>query len=1107
MDLATIQIKVDTRQVKAANEDIKQLGTTGQMTSKKVNAANDDMAKSAKSTTSAFKLLGGAMAALGVGALVSNFARTVTESERLKGSLKTMTGSTEDAAFAFSELEKFASQTPFTLDQSVEGFIKLKALGLDPSERALRSYGNTSAAMGKDMMQMIEAVADASTGEFERLKEFGIKASKQGDDVSLTFQGVTTTIGNSSAEIQNYLLEIGETKFGTAMEDQMKALPGLLSNLSDNVSALFRKIGDVGGINIFAAAITGASSLILGITNNLEALTIGVGAALAGFVAFTIGSNATRILGGFKAMRVSVLALNTAIKANPIGLISAAIAVAAVAIISNFDKIKAAAERAAIRIQIGFEKLNIFLLEAVGGALNSIMDMFTGVQNRAVATMAAVAAAVKNPTDAFDTFNETYSTTLEGLQTGNTRTNIYSDSIARSRDRVDELNGKLASMNTEVSLADTNYQDADRSLSDYAIQIDESAVAANELAAETEAARTKTLELLGEISNETEALNMSNVEIAVRNNLQKAGVDATSELGEQIVAATEKLYAEKAAIDAANESAKALEKQHDESQKAIEKEAKRVAEEQSKAYEEMKNNISGFFMDLFENGRDAFDNIAKTFKNMILQMLADWAASKIADIMTATFSGIGTSISGMFSGIFSSISSSIGSLASRAASVLTGGAIGGGAAAAGSAAAGSAIAAGTSTMAANAAVGAAATGGGAAAAGGAAAGGGGVGATVAAGLAKAGAAVSSAASSALAFLGPGGIALLAGGALASVLDSGGTPTSTAGLTMAKTGGMSDDNIFQMDAFESGFAPLGFKQNATNAQAEASVKPLREIDAALTALTKEAGFDVNLSGHTFSGLGVEGSGPGTVLGTFVEEGKEKGTTIEKQMDNYAAEWVKAVGARNGISDQALNEIIGDGTASTIMDNVASEMGRIVLADKSRTLQDKVQTTGMDLVDLLTMNTGQDAVNAAAENATASVEAAEQAITTLTTGINTLTVSGANNDAITLTGGSNTINAQSPSNMGPQQYPQMGPIPGHRDGLNMVPYDGYVAELHAGERVQTAEQARASDSCSGRDERTTPEYRRRNDRSGEKHFEALSTQRPLGQERFAASEGIR
>ena len=58
MDLATIQIKVDTRQVNAANDDIKRLGKTGQTTSKQVNSANEDMAKSAKSTTSAFKLLG-----------------------------------------------------------------------------------------------------------------------------------------------------------------------------------------------------------------------------------------------------------------------------------------------------------------------------------------------------------------------------------------------------------------------------------------------------------------------------------------------------------------------------------------------------------------------------------------------------------------------------------------------------------------------------------------------------------------------------------------------------------------------------------------------------------------------------------------------------------------------------------------------------------------------------------------------------------------------------------------------------------------------------------------------------------------------------------------
>ena len=686
MDLATIQIKVDTRQVKAANQDIKQLGNTGQATSKKVNAANDDMAKSAKSTTSAFKLLGGALAALGVGALVSNFTRTVTESERLKGSLTTMTGSIENAAFAFGELERFASQTPYTLDQSVEGFIKLKALGLDPSERALKSYGNTAAAMGKDLMQMVEAVADASTGEFERLKEFGIKASKEGERVSLTFQGMTTTIGNSSQEIQEYLLAIGETQFGSAMEDQMKRLPGLLSNLEDNVAALFRKLGDVGGIKLFSSAITGASAVIVGITNNLDVLAIGLSAALAGFVAFSAGSIAASIVAGFSRMRAAVLALNLAIRANPIAFVASAITAAAVVIIANWDKIKVAAERAGVQIQIAFEKVKIFLMESFARALNSIINLFSDFQDRAIATMGAVAAAARDPLSAFETFNEVFDETLAGLKSGRDSADVFSGSIEASKSRVIELEGSLETMNTEVVTTNEVVGQAVPSLSDFAIQIDEGATGASNMADELEAVTTKTQELLGQLSNETEALSMSSREIDIRNNLQRAGVEATSELGEQIVAATNNFHDEKEAISQAADQ------------------AKRLAEEQAeiaRRNEEIKSGLSDFFVDMFENGRDAFDNLAKQFKAMILKMIADWAASKIVEMISGTFSGIGTSISGIFSGIFSSIGTSISGLASSAASVLSS-LVGGG----GAAAAQTAIAAGTSTMAANAALGA-----------------------------------------------------------------------------------------------------------------------------------------------------------------------------------------------------------------------------------------------------------------------------------------------------------------------------------------------------------------------------------------------------------------
>ena len=125
MDLAEIKIKVDTRDLRSANDEIGALGKTGKKTEKDVNDSVGKMDKSFKGLGSTLKLVGGAFAALGVVALGKSFADTVTETERLKGSLVTVTGSTENAALAFEKLLGFASTTPFTLDQSVTAFTRL----------------------------------------------------------------------------------------------------------------------------------------------------------------------------------------------------------------------------------------------------------------------------------------------------------------------------------------------------------------------------------------------------------------------------------------------------------------------------------------------------------------------------------------------------------------------------------------------------------------------------------------------------------------------------------------------------------------------------------------------------------------------------------------------------------------------------------------------------------------------------------------------------------------------------------------------------------------------------------------------------------------------
>lgn len=181
-----------------------------------------------------------------IGGMLGSVINIGSKFESLKVSLETVTGSAEDAEKAFALITDFAKETPYSVEEITQAFIKLKALGLDPSEDALRSYGNTASAMGKSLDQFVEAVADAAVGQFERLLDFGIKASSQGDQVAFTFQGITKTVGKNAAEIETYLRNIGNVQFAGGMERQTKTVIGAFSNLKDNLSALANQLYESG---------------------------------------------------------------------------------------------------------------------------------------------------------------------------------------------------------------------------------------------------------------------------------------------------------------------------------------------------------------------------------------------------------------------------------------------------------------------------------------------------------------------------------------------------------------------------------------------------------------------------------------------------------------------------------------------------------------------------------------------------------------------------------------------------------------------------------------------------------------------------------------------
>ena len=208
----------DTYSIQVAVDSTSAVTATRNLTAMEQATGRSERALS--SLGSVAKIAGSALAGISVASLARDILKTNMEFESLRTSLETVTGSAKNAKIAFEGIQQFAAKTPYSVKEVTDAFIKMKALGLSPSEKALTSYGNTASAMGKSLKQMVEAVADAATGEFERLKEFGIKASKQGDDIKFTFKGVETKVKDSSTAITAYLQKLGDTDFAGGMERQ-----------------------------------------------------------------------------------------------------------------------------------------------------------------------------------------------------------------------------------------------------------------------------------------------------------------------------------------------------------------------------------------------------------------------------------------------------------------------------------------------------------------------------------------------------------------------------------------------------------------------------------------------------------------------------------------------------------------------------------------------------------------------------------------------------------------------------------------------------------------------------------------------------------------------
>ena len=233
------------------------------------NYAQQQFQNSKEKANAFFSILKRIATALAAGFTIKTAIDGAGNIEQYRNTLETVLKDSDMARKKLAWASRFANKTPFETDEVVSGMTKLQSYGIE-GDRVLkttnRTYlemiGDMASGMGKSFDQAIEAIADARTGELERLKEFGITKNM----IAEFGKSKGLEIFNNKGQINDLelfnktLFEMMDSRFGGAMEKQAKTFKGGLSTIS---GATKSALSTLAGVNEFGDIVENSPFQIL----------------------------------------------------------------------------------------------------------------------------------------------------------------------------------------------------------------------------------------------------------------------------------------------------------------------------------------------------------------------------------------------------------------------------------------------------------------------------------------------------------------------------------------------------------------------------------------------------------------------------------------------------------------------------------------------------------------------------------------------------------------------------------------------------------------------------------------------------------------------------
>ena len=296
-------------------------------------------------------------AAVGIGGFASEAIEASDATDKFVSTLQFSGLDTSTIDRLKESAQKYADETVYDLADIQQITAQLASNGVDGFDKLAEAAGNLNAVAGgnADTFKSVGMVMTQTAGQgklttenFNQLSDAIPGASGKIQKALLDMGAYTGNFRDamqkgeiSADEFNAAILQLGSDETAVAAARSTKTIEGAAGNLQATVVGAIKDLIDyvkpaiTGLMGWLADAIGGSVTWIKQHKDEMQALAVGVGVAVAAYAGFSI---LTSVIGWIKGLTLVQHGLNAAFKANPIGFVVSAIALLVTGLVLLYKK-------------------------------------------------------------------------------------------------------------------------------------------------------------------------------------------------------------------------------------------------------------------------------------------------------------------------------------------------------------------------------------------------------------------------------------------------------------------------------------------------------------------------------------------------------------------------------------------------------------------------------------------------------------------------------------------------------------------------------------------------------------------------------------------------